>query len=102
MGGVCNKCNSSDHLEVDHIDPATKVNSRIWSWSHARIREELAKCQLLCYACHKKKSIDTQSFIIKNDVHSHNRYVHYGCRCLTCKTDHARVNAKYRKKNLGD
>lgn len=52
----CVKCNSIDSLELDHINPATKVSHSIWSWSKARRDEELAKCQVLCENCHKEKS----------------------------------------------
>ena len=43
LGGKCAQCGTTDDLEIDHIDPATKVSHRIFSWSWARIESELAK-----------------------------------------------------------
>jgi 5-methylcytosine-specific restriction endonuclease McrA len=65
LGSCCADCGSFDNLEFDHIDPETKDSrlkgsdrgtGSLWSWSWERIEIELAKCQLLCTACHKKKS----------------------------------------------
>lgn len=52
LGGKCSECGSTERLEFDHIDAATKVQDVSAmirdgaSWE--RIVEELAKCQLLC------------------------------------------------------
>ena len=50
----CIKCNSVERLELDYIDPKLKVSHRIWSWSKERQNVEIAKCQVLCYDCHKE------------------------------------------------
>ena len=55
-GKCCVKCGSTDRLEIDHIDPKTKVSNQIWTWSKHRRDEELGKCQILCHACHLKKT----------------------------------------------
>lgn len=52
----CAVCGRTDKLEIDHIDPETKVSHSIWSWSEKRRAEELAKCQILCGDCHQRKS----------------------------------------------
>ena len=57
LGGKCAQCGATDDLEIDHIDPATKVSHRIFSWSWARIESELSKCQLLCVPCHFQKTL---------------------------------------------
>lgn len=54
--GPCVICGSSERLELDHINPETKVTNSIWSWSEKRRSDELIKCQILCYECHKKKT----------------------------------------------
>jgi len=54
--GPCALCGSWDDLELDHVDPATKVHHVVWSWSKARREAELAKCRALCETCHKAKS----------------------------------------------
>lgn len=55
--GPCVDCGSWERLEVDHIDPSTKVNHAVWSWTEKRRIEELSKCAVRCYDCHKKKSV---------------------------------------------
>jgi hypothetical protein len=55
--GPCVDCGSSESLEVDHVDPSTKVNHLVWSWSEKRRVAELEKCQVRCHKCHKKKSV---------------------------------------------
>jgi 5-methylcytosine-specific restriction endonuclease McrA len=52
----CVKCDSTEDLQLDHIDPKTKISHRIWSWSKKRREEELKKCQPLCKKCHTDKS----------------------------------------------
>lgn len=52
----CAECGSTENLELDHIDPATKVDHKLWSWSRERRDAELAKCHALCLDCHKKKT----------------------------------------------
>jgi len=58
LGGKCVKCRTTENLQFDHIDPATKsfhIGQQITgSWEE--IEKELKKCQLLCYRCHKIKS----------------------------------------------
>lgn len=56
QGGACARCGRTDWLEVDHIDPTTKVDHRVWSWSEERRVPELAKCQVLCKRCHGIKA----------------------------------------------
>lgn len=72
-GRWCVHCGETDteKLEIDHIDPKTKVSHRIWSWSEDRRKAELKKCQVLCHACHETKtsiSYDNHRFISKEDV----------------------------------
>ena len=55
-GKSCVKCGSIERLELDHIDRSTKIDHNIWSWSEARRNAEIAKCQILCYVCHKEKT----------------------------------------------
>jgi hypothetical protein len=72
----CSKCESTKRLEIDHIDPKTKVANAIWSWSLARREKELRKCQVLCYFCHKKKHEAKHGTWRRYDV--------YKCRCKLC------------------
>lgn len=57
---ACARCGSRDDLEVDHLDPNTKVAHSVWSWSKARRETELAKCQVLCHDHHLQKTLEGQ------------------------------------------
>ena len=95
MGGCCIRCSATESLEVDHIDPSTKVDHRIWSWKASRIEEELSKCQLLCANCHMEKSkIDMQ--YAEREHGTNLKYLKDACRCVECRKAHALVNAKYK------
>jgi len=52
----CAKCGSKGKLELDHIDPESKITHRVWYLSEKRREIELAKCQILCRKCHLLKS----------------------------------------------
>ena len=83
--GPCVKCASWADLELDHIDPDTKVTNSIWSWSEKRREEELAKCQILCSKCHKKKTKAYMSKLLsKNPPHGDIARYRKGCRCEDC------------------
>ncbi len=56
QNGPCKECGSHDQLELDHIDPSTKIHHSIWSWSEDRRLAELSKCQPLCRTCHYEKT----------------------------------------------
>lgn len=47
-------------LDLDHVDPSTKYaqNHRAYepNWKKERIKEELAKCVILCANCHRMKT----------------------------------------------
>lgn len=55
--GPCKSCGSWSNLEVDHVDPKTKVTHNVWCWPEPRRLVELAKCQVLCSECHTRKTI---------------------------------------------
>lgn len=97
--GPCQECGSSDRLEVDHIDESKKEFHVTQIWSRkAEVREkELAKCQVLCYDCHKKKTIE---FLSKEYEHgTHNAYSR-GCRCDACTVAQREYNQAWRKRKI--
>ena len=58
MGGKCVKCNSTQFLEFDHIDPNNYgfcIGGNLWK-KFDKLLAESKKCQLLCYSCHKEKT----------------------------------------------
>lgn len=77
-GKSCIICSSTENLEVDHIDPSSKISHNVWSWSEARREEELDKCQILCQVHHFEK---TAAAVIKHGTLSRYRD---GCDCDDC------------------
>lgn len=94
--GPCKMCGSKNDLEIDHIDRSEKARdiATIWSLRKERREQELAKCQVLCASCHDSKTMAERGPSIV--PHGNTRYG-YGCRCMTCRHDHAKVNASYRQ-----
>lgn len=56
LGGKCSKCESRERLEIDHINKSEKSFPISRPPNENAFREELTKCQLLCYDCHRLKS----------------------------------------------
>jgi hypothetical protein len=98
LGGRCVRCGSTDELEFDHIDPATKAfavgsdMSRAWE----RLVEEALKCQLLCRPCHVTKGREHRP----EPRHSYYRYWYYGCRCPICTEANAE-KGRGQRENVG-
>lgn len=83
--GPCRNCGSWKNLELDHIDPSTKVSNKIWSWSEERRNEEIAKCQILCEDCHTDKTAkDLRKMFEKFPEHGTNNRYNKGCKCNLC------------------
>lgn len=91
LNGPCKKCNSSKRLEVDHINPKTKIHHSIWTWSKERREKELEKCQVLCFICHRLKTNQERGWKIHGEL-----MWQKGCRCQECIKIHEK---KLRKIN---
>lgn len=95
--GPCQKCGSTDRLEVDHVDPEQKISHNVWSWSVERREEELKKCQVLCNSCHKEKSREEQRTAKHGSAGMYaapNR-----CRCPLCRAWNNARRARQRVKS---
>lgn len=92
--GPCVECNSTDQLEVDHINPEDKELQPRDLWSRRKeVREtELAKCQVLCYDCHLKK---TQKWYEDKREHGTITMYKHGCRCSFCRQASTEDRRKY-------
>jgi 5-methylcytosine-specific restriction endonuclease McrA len=93
--GPCVKCGSPDELEVDHIDPAQKVDHRIWSWAEPRMLAELAKCQVLCRRCHLAKTLASRT---QRQHGTLTMYQRERCRCEPCREAKRTESLRYRLK----
>lgn len=96
-GQCCAKCGSTENLELDHIDPKSKADHRIWTWSISRIEAEVAKCQWLCRNCHVEKSVlERGGFRRGAGPHgSKNRY-DGGCRCDCCRRAYSQIRLRWK------
>lgn len=93
LGGRCAECGITEHLEIDHRDPATKSFDlgRMWSVSHSRYLAELDKCQLLCHEHHAEKSIRERSV-----DHGGGLTGKRNCRCELCRPLKLAYQKRYR------
>lgn len=80
----CVRCNGTEKLELDHIDPTTKVASNVWLWAAARREAEIAKCQVLCKACHIVKT-NEERYGFTSAPHGSAAMWQRGCPCFSCK-----------------
>lgn len=82
----CVRCGKTIDLELDHRDPAQKIDHKIWSWSAKRRDVELAKCQVLCGTCHKEKTAAEKARPLPHGTDS--GYTDQKCRCDECRAAH--------------
>lgn len=97
-GKVCAQCGVVGTLELDHINPRTKEDHAIWSWSSVRREAELTKCQALCEPCHADKTaLENRERFSKGQCNGVNRGAYRkGCRCDKCKMANRLYNQKWR------
>ena len=64
LGGKCSKCGYNKYpevLEFHHKNPSQKdfnISSKGHSRSWSKVREEIAKCDLLCANCHREVHVE--------------------------------------------
>ncbi len=88
LGGKCVKCGEIKNLHFDHINPDNKFKeiSSLYTSNIQTLKDELDKCQLLCYECHNEKSINEGDYIRNRKMWEHgvSGYINQKCRCNHC------------------
>jgi hypothetical protein len=90
-GKNCAFCTATEDLEVHHFDPGAKVSHAVWSWSKVRREAELAKCIVLCRACHIRRHHEKRQTHCKrgHELTRANLYVKPSSgtgECRTCRS----------------
>jgi len=96
-GKQCAVCGSLVDLQLDHIDPTTKVKEtdhNIWMWGKQRREIELVKCQVLCATHHQSKTAaERRKPVVHGTCYGYERD---RCRCQACVAAKSRYNKEYR------
>ena len=92
-GRSCEHCGSDYRLNIHHINPDEKLDSRIWSWREDRIETELEKCIVLCDKCHRQLH---NPRLAKHG--SLTMYKNHKCRCDECRIANANYEYARRRK----
>ncbi len=86
LGGKCIKCGEVNDLELDHINPKTKLFTigQMWSVRKELFDIEVKKCQLLCKRCHEEKTLLDKGQKSGKNTHGTLSSYRY-CKCDVCK-----------------
>ncbi len=99
-GETCKECGADEGLHIHHRDPSKKASHRIWSWSEARIVEELNKCDFLCEECHIEHHAREMRYTEDQIQHgTTSTYAYRKCRCDECRSAKAAYDKEYRARN---
>jgi len=100
LGGKCAVCGSTDRLEFDHVKHGSRaftITSKVWWAKSEAVASELAKCQLLCHACHMLKSIQEKGHTPASGTHGTLAAYRY-CKCEECREANKRYCREYRQR----
>lgn len=90
----CSTCESTDDLELHHIDPSNKITSNFWGSPKERREAELRKCIVLCRKCHQEVTAAQTGTTQHGSLRM---YLHYKCRCEVCVEAHRAYKRQYHK-----
>jgi hypothetical protein len=88
---VCIDCGSIKQLELDRRDAAEAANHRLWPWSADRREAALAKYDVRCSSCRRKR------LAAERMRHGTRGRYENGCRRDGCKAAKAWRNKTYRE-----
>lgn len=99
LGGKCS-CGTLVDLEIDHIENriGKRKISGLLAGSWERLRIELDFCQLLCYECHKIKSVKERGLRVA--THGTKTMYNKGCRCDFCSEANKESCRRYRENKM--
>lgn len=92
--GPCAMCGSWERLELDHIDPSTKIDNVYWHWNKEKRETEAAKCQVLCHLCHRLKTHAERGWTMHGAI-----LYRKGCRCDVCTKTHEKLLKRREREN---
>lgn len=97
-GKTCFVCDGTESLELHHVDPAQKINHKIWSWADGKRNAELAKCVPVCHTCHSAhhQALRKQLAELRNPCGTAAAYKR-GCKCPACKAANAASQKRLRE-----
>ena len=100
LGGKCAKCDETDDLELDHIDPGGKAFpiGNMTGMPEERVLEEALKCQLLCKKHHIEKTIQDRGQHSRHDHGTLTCYRETRCRCPLCVKANSDYCKEYRRR----
>ena len=108
LGGACVVCGSTEDLQFDHKDPATKLFeiSKAGTYAREKFEAELAKCQLLCVKHHIEKTLrDAEATSARGTHGTLSAYRYCGppkCElCKRAKREYAQVTRGSRPRDMG-
>lgn len=96
LGSRCVICGTTENLEIDHIDPSTKLFTFGGKRPSREVWEaELTKCQLLCHDHHLEKTS------LEQRIETHGTWGPYkrGCRCEECIALVRKYYREYKRRN---
>ena len=95
LGGACVVCGTTESLEFDHIEEATKTMEvgHMLKVSKERALAEVAKCQLLCTEHHKQKTT-----VYKSVEHGGGVSGKRNCKCDPCRERKNEYMREYKRK----
>lgn len=99
LGGVCVKCQSSEDLQLDHIDSKQKLFNiaKFFSYKLDIVLPEVDKCQLLCKPCHLEKTLVDKGHLPAKGTHGTLASYRY-CKCSLCKEVWNAWHSMYKKR----
>ena len=101
LGGSCRRCGETKGLQFDHKDPKKK-SFGLWckTVSEEKFQKELKKCQLLCWRCHRDKTLEDLGRKPAKGTHGTlSAYPYCGPpKCPSCKAAKTEYMRKYFRK----